>query len=125
MCVCVGVCVRNTYYTFSVGKDTFNMYPDTQYMPKNVICNVFHNLIWVLYSEYLDYFHIELHFLSVRMRHQILLTKQAYSGVHFCANWLNVLGPSLPVSALDSLTVCLLLYNISTLSISQHLFRLQ
>ena len=31
----------------------------------------------VLYSEYLDYFHIELHFINVGMRHQILLTKQA------------------------------------------------
>ena len=48
----------------------------------------------------MDYFHIELHFISVGMRHQILLTKQTYSGVLFCSNWQNVLGPSIPESAL-------------------------
>ena len=48
---------------------------------------------------YLDYLHFELHFISVGMQHQIL-TKQAYFGEFFCSNWLNVLGPSLPESAL-------------------------
>ena len=38
----------------------------------------FNRSIRVLYSEYLGYFHIELHFIILGMWHQILLTKQAY-----------------------------------------------
>ena len=75
------------------------MYPITKYMPKNVICNAFRYI--VLYSEYLDYFHIELHFIRLGM-----LTKQAYSGAFFCSNLLNVLGPSLPESALYYIICC-------------------
>ena len=67
------------------------MYPGTEYMPGNVILNMS-----IVYSEYLDYFHIELHFISVGIRRQILLTKQAYCGVLFCSNWLNVLRPMSP-----------------------------
>ena len=46
---------QNSTYVSCVGKDTFKMYSVTEYMLKNVICNVF----W-----YLDYFHIELHFIE-------------------------------------------------------------
>ena len=78
-------------------------------MPKNVICNVF---CYITQSEYLIVFwilgllHVELHFISVGMWHQILLNKQANSGVFFCSNWLNVLGPGLPESALYYIIFC-------------------
>ncbi|CAL8338313.1 unnamed protein product [Arctogadus glacialis] len=77
-------------------------------MPKNVTCNVSR---FITQSEYCvlntwDYFNIKLHFTSVGMRHLILLTKQAYSGVFFRSNLLNVLGPSLPESALFYIICC-------------------
>ena len=40
------------------------------------------------------------------MQNQILLTKLAFSGVFFCYNLLNVLGPSLPESALYYIICC-------------------
>ena len=46
----------------SVGKYTFKMYPVTEYRKhsqKNCA-------MWVFYSESLDYFHIELHFMECR-----------------------------------------------------------
>ena len=77
---------------------------NAEYMPKNLKCNIFR---FITQSEYcILNTYIELHFISVGMRHQILLTKQAYSGVFFCSNWLNVLGPSLPESALFYIIFC-------------------
>ena len=55
----------------SVGKDTFKMYSVTENRihGKYVVSNIFHYIIQsrVTYSEYLDYFQIELHFINVGM----------------------------------------------------------
>ena len=55
-----------------------------------------HHSIQVLYCEHFEYFHIELHFISVGMRHQILLTE---TGLFWCvllfklAEWVRPKSP--------------------------------